>query len=268
MVDAELTGVVVRAPGTSPPTVNSLASSLRSKGGLLHPVAVDKAPAKVVMVVDQGAIEPLRELAKSGEFEETTATRVKTGEEVSFVFPAVEMVSPRDVPARLFKTSQPFTRRDGSFSFLLTRVVPPAAQRYQRLTDALAVAALQAAAGARPRAVVLVLGPEPRDESAYRVAEVLRYLEELRVPLLVWSTGQRSRRTISEDHRPLATKSPWGKASDVGTLSRLMRAVEGLRATIDDQYTVWVEGSHLPNSVELAERAKGVRLAGAASGSR
>lgn len=262
VLDTELTGVAIRAAG-SPPKVDALASSLLRDGEALRPVAVEKSPAKVVMVVDQGAIAPLRQLAGRGDIPETSSTRVKTGEEVSFVFPAVEIVPRRDVPTRLFDMSQPFTRRDGSFAFLLSHVVPPSAQQpYQRLTDAVAVAGLQAAAGARPRAVVLVLGPQPRDESAYGIAEVLRYLEELRVPLLVWSTGRPSARTVSEDRRPLAMKTPWGKAADVGSLNRFLRAIEGLREVLDHQCTVWVEGSHLPSRITLAPAVKGLQLAG------
>lgn len=266
ILDTELTGVAVRAAGSSPPTVDALAGRLQRDAEALRPVAVEKLPAKVVMVLEQGAIAPLRELAARGGSLVTNATGVKAGEEVRFLFPAVEMVPRRDVPARLFTMTQPFTRRDGSFAFLLTHVPAPPPQRYQRLTDAVAVAALQAAAGARPRAVVLVLGPQPKDESAYRVAEVLRYVEELRVPLLVWSTGRPSSRTVSEDRRPLVTTTPWGKADDIGSLSRILRAVEGLRATLDHQYTVWVEGSHLPNSIALAPGAKGFQLAGERDG--
>src|SRR5204863_4406612 len=96
--------------------------------------------------------------------------------------------------------------------FVMTRVPIPPAGTYQRLTDAVAAAGLQAAAGSRARAVVLVLGPDPKDESAYRVDEVRRYLADLRVPLLVWNTGKPSRRTVSDDRLPLTKRTPWGEA--------------------------------------------------------
>lgn len=261
-VDMELTGVPLRVDGNANPTVESLSSVLRLDGQPVRPVAVDKSPGRVVMVLDQGAAEQLRQIAARGGSLLTPATAVRAGEEVEFLFPNVEMVPGKDLPARLFTMTQPFTRDSGSFAWMLTRVPVPAAQQYQRLTDALAVAALQAASGARPRAVVLVLGPEPKDESAYGAEEVLRFLEQLHVPLLVWSTGRPSNKTLSEDRRPLHAASPWGKADDIGSVSRILEAVERLRDVLDHQHTVWIEGAHLPSSVTVDRSARGIHVAG------
>ena len=261
-VDMELTGVPLRVDGNATPTVESLGKVLRLDGKPVQPVAVDKSPGRVVMVLDQGAAEQLRLLAAQGGSLLTPTTAVRAGEEVEFLFPNVEMVPGKDLPARLFTMTQPFTRDSGSFAWMLTRVPVPAAQQYQRLTDALAVAGLQAASGARPRAVVLVLGPEPKDESAYGAEEVLRFLEQLHVPLLVWSTGRPSNKTLSEDRRPLHAASPWGKADDIGSVSRILEAVERLRDVLDHQHTVWVEGAHLPSSVTVDRSARGIHVAG------
>jgi len=261
-VDMDLTGVPLRVDGNATPTVESLSKVLRLDGQPVQPVAVDKSPGRVVMVLDQGAAEQLRQIAARGGSLLTPATAVRAGEEVEFLFPNVEMVPGKDLPARLFTMTQPFTRESGSFAWMLTRVPVPPAQQYQRLTDALAVAALQAASGARPRAVVLVLGPEPKDESAYGAEEVLRFLEQLHVPLLVWSTGRPSNKTLSEDRRPLHAASPWGKADDIGSVSRILEAVERLRDVLDHQHTVWVEGAHLPSSVTVDRSARGIHVAG------
>ncbi|HXT22298.1 MAG TPA: hypothetical protein VN923_16205, partial [Thermoanaerobaculia bacterium] len=265
VMDTELTGVPLRIEGTATPTVESFAGALRLDGAPVRAVAVDKSPGRVVMVLDQGAREPLRQIAARGGSLITPATAVRAGEEVEFLFPNlrnVAMVAGKDLPARLFTMTQPFTRESGSFAWMLTRVPVPPAQHYQRLSDALAVAGLQAASGARPRAVVLVLGPDPRDESAYGAGEVLRFLEELRVPLLVWSTGRPSSKTLSEDRRALSAASAWGKAQDVGSVSRILAAVERLRDTLDHQHTVWIEGAHLPSSVTVDSTARGVQLVG------
>ena len=261
-VDMELTGVPLRVDGNATPTVESLSKVLRLDGQPVQPVAVDKSPGRVVMVLDQGAAEQLRQIAARGGSLLTPATAVRAGEEVEFLFPNVEMVPGKDLPARLFTMTQPFTRESGSFAWMLTRVPVPAAQQYQRLTDALAVAGLQAASGARPRAVVLVLGPEPKDESAYGAEEVLRFLEQLHVPLLVWSTGRPSNKTLSEDRRPLHAASAWGKADDIGSVSRILEAVERLRDVLDHQHTAWVEGAHLPGSVTVDRSARGIHVAG------
>ena len=265
VMDSELTGVPLRVEGAATPTVDGLAGALRLDGAPVRPVAVDKSPGRVVMVLDSGAAEPLRQIAARGGSLITPSTAVRAGEEVEFLFPNlrnVAMVAGKDVPSRLFTMTQPFTRESGSFAWMLTRVPVPAAQQYQRLSDALAVAGLQAASGARPRAVVLVLGPDPRDESAYGAPEVLRFLAELRVPLLVWSTGRPSTKTLSEDRRALSAASTWGKAQDIGSVSRILAAVERLRDTLDHQHTVWIEGTHLPGSVTVDPTARGVELVG------
>jgi hypothetical protein len=260
-MNTELTGVVVRASGPGRPTVEAVAGRLRDKGEPLRVVAVEKAPARVVMVLEESARGPLRELAMRGGLPVTSHTALQEGDEVRFLFPRAELVPRKDVPARLFEMTQAFTRRDGTFGYLLTRVRAPQPGRYQRLTDAIAVAAVEAAAGSRPRAVVLVLGPQPKDESAYRVAEVLRFLDALHVPLLVWSTGRPSGGTVSEDRLPLALSSPWGQARHIGAVGRLLRAVEGLRDVLEGQSIVWVEGAHLPQRIGL-DGQSGLSLVG------
>ena len=263
VMDTELTGVPVSVAGRRTPTVERLAGALRLDGAPVRPVAVDKSPGRVVMVIDPGAAAPLRQLAERGPWMIVSpATAVRAGEEVEFLFPNVEMVPGKDLPARLFTITQPFMSESGSFTWMLTRVPVPPAQRFVRLSDALAVAALQAAGGARPRAVVLVLGPEPKDDSAYGAREVLRFLEELRVPLLVWSTGRPSKETRSEDRRSLANASPWGRTDDVGSSMRLFAAVARLRELLDHQHTVWIEGAHLPSRITVDPAARGVKLAG------
>jgi hypothetical protein len=58
-----------------------------------------------------------------------------------------------------------------------------------------------------------------------------------------------------------------GNAADISSVNRILRSVENLRRTLDHQYTIWVEGSHLPNRITLAPSAKGLELAGARPGS-
>jgi hypothetical protein len=82
-----------------------------------------------------------------------------------------------------------------------------------------AVAALTAAQETRRRGVLLVLGPEPREASHYAAGEVRRYLERLRVPLTVWSTGGR---------RQGEPPAEWGEADRVANLVELERATRRL----------------------------------------
>ena len=116
------------------------------------------------------------------------------------------------------------------------------------MVDAVAVAGLQAAAENYRRAVVLVLGREGEDESRYDPAAVRRYLESIHVPLFVWSLyGPESR----------AAKT-WGGAEDVSTLYKLSKAVSRLRAELDAQRIVWLDGRHLPQAISLGAGADGV----------
>ena len=121
--------------------------------------------------------------------------------------------------------------------------------RGQRPTDAVAVAAVQAAAQGAPRAVVVVLSEDPRDVSRSRPDDVRRYLQRLRVPLFVWTTGT-------------TPKPEWGEVRTVGGTRELRRAEKALFDELARQWIVWLEGNHMINEVELVETATRFRLAG------
>lgn len=263
-VDAELTGVTVVSSRGTPPGLRELEGRFRRDEEPLRVVGVEKAPARIVMVLDQTAIPALRELASFGTGLTTPQTDLRQGEQLLFLFPEVRRVEAKGVAARLFSLSQAFLAEDGSIPWVLTRVTPPATEPspYRRISDAIAVAAVEAASGNRPRAVVVVLGTSAEDTSAYGIDEVSRFIGELRVPLFLWWTGQPLGETVSEDRRPLAVSTPWGKATDVSSPTRLMQATETLRLELESQLTVWIEGSHLPQQIELARGARGIRLAG------
>ncbi len=95
---------------------------------------------------------------------------------------------------------------------LLIDVLPPEYSGPPRLGDAVGVAALSAAAGNRPRAVVLlVAGPD--DESATPIAWTRAYLRALRVPLFVWAKNKKM------------VDPAWGKPEVVSTGSDVPSAV-------------------------------------------
>ena len=70
-------------------------------------------------------------------------------------------------------------------------------------------------------------------------SQVVAYLEKLRVPLVVWNLGS-SR--ISE--------SRWGQATDAQSLKRVRKAYPLLEKNLERQLIVWLDGLHLPQSVE------------------
>lgn len=260
--DADLTGLTLVAPQGTQLEVEDLGGWFARQGQPVEAAGLERAPAKIVMVVDETAIPALRRLAQYGSSLTTRSTQLRQGEQLRFLFPNARQGGASGVPSRLFSISQPFSAADGSIPWILTRLQPPEPSPARRVNDAVAVAAVEAAAGNRPRAVVLVLGKELEDTSAYGITEVENFLRELRVPLFVWWTGQPLSRTVSEDKRPLTVNTPWGKATDISSRNRIADATETLRLELDSQLTVWIEGSYLPHEIELTNQApRTIRLA-------
>jgi hypothetical protein len=267
-VSTDLTAVPVRV-SRGKLTGASLRGQLLAGGQPLTVAAVDESPAEVFVIRDLGAGEALKELGEvrkrrtvSGHGMdqrlsiEPEPLRYEIGlrkeDEVRFIYPIPRTFSGSGLPAELFDWSRAFTLQDGGMHWLLTRLVAAGtAPGRQRLADAVAVAGLQALSGSRPRAVVLVLGAAPDDASRYDPATVRQYLAAIRVPLFVWSV-----------EKP-AVASPaltaWGKVEDVSTLTRFRAAVARLRDELESQRIVWVEGTHLPQSIALGAGA-GVEL--------
>jgi hypothetical protein len=117
------------------------------------------------------------------------------------------------------------------------------------LADAVASMGALAAANNRPRAVVLLLAGSRDDTSATVPSAARAYLEDLHVPLFVWSlTGT-------------GGSADWGTAEDVSSGGRLDRAAKHLRDQLAQQHIVWLEGAHLPQRIRLGESVKGAHLA-------
>ena len=71
------------------------------------------------------------------------------------------------------------------------------------------------------------------------------YLADLGVPLAVWTAAPGT---------PVAALD-WGGGTDVRTRSALRAAVRSLETALGEQRIVWVEGTHLPQSIQLSGRA-------------
>jgi hypothetical protein len=159
------------------------------------------------------------------------------------------------VPAELFDMSKETRTVDGGMFWLLTsskllkepRTRPKEALR---ISDAVAVAGLQASAENHRRAVVLVLGGDVKDSSHYSPEKVRGYLDSVHVPLFVWS--------LYGPQSPAA--KAWSGAEDVSTVEKLAQAVTRLRAELESQRIVWLEGRYLPQSISLTPAARDVEL--------
>lgn len=271
-LERDLTGVPVQLEGDGDlPEASELAGWLAGQQEALEVVAVETGPADVLVVRDLGAQEDLNRLALPGSGVRRTGPGL-TGPGMAVVGPTSPRYVARlgrdhrlrlistfentlqrpDYSLQLFTSTEPFTAADGGLLWLLqgVRATPPA-DAPQRLADAVAAAGVEAAAGARRRAVVLVLGPNPEDSSQFDAATVRGYLRALHVPLVVWRTRQVT-----------AATAAWGEATEISTATRLETAAKQLRRGLDRQRIVWVGGTHLPQEIALTDRARGLRLAG------
>jgi hypothetical protein len=236
----------------------------------LPPLAVEKGPADLVVVIDPAARSQLvamtRELRRM-----TTApggirampTRVDArffaplaaDVRLRVLWPVASRHARQDVTFELFTPGPERRARDGGLLFHLLRAEAPESAAAPRLADAVAVAGLAAAQEARRRGVLLVLGPEPRDASHYSAAAVRRYLERMRVPLAVWSTG--GKRRGAKAFAPGEAPGAWGETERVSNLAGLEQATKRLGGLLDRQRIVWVPGAHLPQALTASPGLQG-----------
>lgn len=248
----------------------------------LPPLAVEKGPIDLVVVVDPGARPQLVAMTRELRRMATVpggARAIPARIDGRFVAPLaagvrLRVLWPReslrafDTPARqdvrfeLFTPGRELRPRDGGLLWHLMRAEAPEPAAESRFADAVAVAGLVAAQEARRRGVLLILGPEARDASHYPPAAVRRYLERLRVPLTVWYAGGK---------RQGEPSAAWGEVERVANLAGLEWATKRLGELLERQRIVWVAGAHLPQALAASPGLDGgamteAALAAAASG--
>jgi hypothetical protein len=246
----ELTAIPVRGALPEP---RGMQGWFRSNGTPLHPLAVEDEGDQVVIVADIRAHLLLRPVV--GQLKRKEGLGMGRGLRLLSTMPVRKAgASGGDVDLFdyfYFTDSQ----RHRELQVLVHQLDGWDAvwsRRRQRLADAVAVAGLKASAGNRPRAVVLVLGPDPIDESQHDPTMVRRYLAALRVPLHVWSA-------VPPAESKVAVR--WGEAENVSSRDGLAQAIERLHADLASQRIVFFEGLHLPQTIQLTDAAApGVEL--------
>ena len=103
-----------------------------------------------------------------------------------------------------------------------------AADGGRRISDAVATGGLLAAGASRRRALVLVLGDAKGDTSVFSPSAARAYLEEIRVPLVVWRVGP-------------STSSEWPAGTAIQDVDGLSRALSALADLVESQRIVWLE---------------------------
>ncbi|MDX1583017.1 MAG: hypothetical protein R3338_05380 [Thermoanaerobaculia bacterium] len=228
-------------------------------------VAVDQGPADLIVIVDPAALRALPEVIARvrPHFVKRSASITELDEQVTPAEPDVHLRLLWPVGRELLDNQGahlgyrlfPSSARDdtaGSEWGLLSHLAAaefPSAKGPVRLADAVAVAGTMAVERGRRRAVVLLHGGSPA-EGSYTAEAARNYLEQLNVPLVVWSL---TRSTPSH-------LDAWEPFEVVANLSALRKAWAGLLRKLDHQRILWVEGLHLPQTLRL--EGTDLRLAG------
>lgn len=264
----ELTGVPVELLGRAD------RAALSDGERQLRVVAFEKGRADLVVVVDPAATAALAKLAREGGKQRVSRggiglgprsspgagtmaadarakVPVPEGARMRLVWPVAESRQHGELRFDLFPTSPERTAADGSLLDALgLATLLPGSTVAPRIADAVALAALTAAEPGRRRAVLLVLGEQPLDTSTYDAARVRRFLDRLRVPLVVWSTATSTPEMVAV----------WGKAETIASVQRLESAAKHLDQLLGRQRIAWVEGRHLPQRL-VAGAGGALRLA-------
>jgi hypothetical protein len=257
---AELTAVPVVFKGR-PPKDSEMEGWFLADGQPVRVEAVEESPGEIVVVKDERAGPWITQLdvdvadslrapgaSTGGDFRGSfrgSLALLRKGQRLRFCWPGT--LPPKDAaPGYDVFLRSPDYAAPLNILRLLANVEAPEFQGPSRLADAVAVAALSAAAGNCPRAVlVLVAGPD--DESGMTVDSVRGYLRALRVPLFVWAKNKK-------------IASSWGKAEVPRNVGELEGAATRLTAAVERQRIVWLEGSHLPQSISISPKARGATL--------
>ncbi len=244
------------------PPVEAMAGWFTKGGTPLDVAATELPDARVVVVRDPTAVSRLAEMSPELDRRRKKARRDPQkertldvfGEDVEIFVLSPEPVQPpnRQTSAVLFPYSnKPTPGTKGVLSATVGSTPASLMGGPLMMSDAVAVAAIRAAEGNGRRAVILLLGQKREDGSRFKTEVARRYLEDLRVPLVVWDLSG-----------PAAQPpSGWGDLKVVENADDLVRQVRRLRYRLGEQRIVWLRGRHLPQQIELTEEASGISLA-------
>ena len=244
------------------PAIEAMEGWFTSAGEPLIVAAAEVPDARVVVVRDPTAVSQLAEMSPELDRRRKKARRNPRKERTLDVFGddvEISVLSPEPV--------QPPNRQTAAILFPYSNKPTPGTRGLLPATigstpaslmggplmmsDAVAVAAIRAAEGNGRRAVILLLGQEREDGSRFGTEAARRYLEDLRVPLVVWDLSG-----------PAAVAPQgWGDLKVVENADDLVRQVRRLRYRLGEQRIVWLRGRHLPQQIELTEKASGISLA-------
>jgi hypothetical protein len=248
---AELTAVPIRLTGAGPvPSASAMADWFLADGKPVRIEAVEEGKAQVMIVADHEAEGDLRRLGKHKSSE--APMRLPSFAEYFVGIPFAGERRQSDYVYHVFPLDGPLDPKDGDVaSAVATRMARLRRMPLvlENLSFAVASAATSASEGGHRRAVVVILGPRPRDAGELTPALVKSFLESLRVPLHV----------IQVDPGP--DLRAWGELRHAPTRPLLAKAVAAIADDLERQRIVWIQGAYLPQSISLAPQAAGIELA-------
>ncbi len=255
-VESELTAVPV-VPGDRRLHRGEEADNwLRGPGGEpMRVVAVEEDVAELLIVRDDAARASLGRLHRKLRGDRRHGygrLSLPKGDRLFLMSARAHIAAHPEVDYQLYPVSRPFGREEASLlEALSTFGLSGEPGSAQRLSDAVAVAGVRAAAGGRRRAVLLVVSGCAASSGSWSGDTVRRFLTELRVPLVVWVT--RKPRAGGDGFCPGARR--------IDSASRYLKAVRRLRRRLERQQVLWVEGRHLPREIVLADGAPAAEVA-------
>ncbi len=189
--------------------------------------AAQAAPAQLVVVstLSEGDIGQ-----RTGKMWNLTTDLLGDEDQIRFVFPSI----PR--PHQGFEVTPPVAYGPSDLFRAIRDVSLLVSDAPLRIADAVKFAGYQVAAGREPRAVLLVLAGNERDDSRDDAATVRHLLKVLRVPLYVWSLSEA---------KPGTTAAAWG-AEAITQTWHLASAAGRLRQDLDAQRTARTGGGGRP----------------------
>jgi len=219
---SELAPMLVMTTGNKQP--DSLDGCFSASGSPLRVTAIEAGDAFVVMVKDPATRPRSAELR----FDPGTALRI--------LWPVPRPINAPGEPTAIAFPQSVNHGGVSSVSWLLSQRLSPAPSPTEprQFTDAVAVAAMSSLERGRRRAIILVVSKAP-DRSLYSPPVVHRYLEEVGVPLFVWS---------ADGPRP-DVAAAWGRIDDISTTAGLQAAIGRLNDALTRQRIVWVAADPL-----------------------
>ncbi|MEM7582278.1 MAG: hypothetical protein AAF560_02770 [Acidobacteriota bacterium] len=249
-VSTEITALAIQATRRikRPPTVAAAGEWFLKDGEPLRVIAVEKETAEIVVVLDR----PFPRFIGPGEPYKVPKSLGLSGDQrLRFLSTVPRQSEGVAATFSLFPVSPAYDGGLGDLYRLLTGIsFRNEEDAVPRLNSAVAVGGLTAYRGRHRRAVVIIPRAKPVPDDSLTPAQARRYLEHLRVPLVVWNPE--SKRAPGLD--------AWGEVRDVGTLKELAAAFEALSEVLAEQWIVWLDGQHLPQEIELAAAARDFAL--------